>query len=88
MIDLSSSETIVMHLIFSVELCTVHVKQRETNIRQLLWGFPVLEHLTTVAKQQWNFPSYVGTLYLHLGVTSVSKLAGCGQPKPVPAGLV
>ena len=41
-----------------------------------------------VAKQQWNFPSYVGTLYLHLGVTSVSKLAGCGQPKPVPAGLV
>ena len=34
-----------------------------------------------VAKQQWNFPSYVGTLYLHLGVTSVSKLAGCGQPK-------
>ena len=40
------------------------------------------------AKQQWNFPSHVGTLYLHLRITSVSTLVGCDQLKPAQASLV
>ena len=41
-----------------------------------------------VARQQWNFPSDVGTLYSHLRITSVSTLVGCGQFKPAQASLV
>ena len=40
------------------------------------------------AGQQWNFPSHMGTLYLHLRVTSESTLAGCGQFKLAQASLV
>ena len=31
-----------------------------------------------VARQQWNIPSHMGTLYLHLRITSVPTLVGCG----------
>ena len=41
-----------------------------------------------VARQQWNFPSHVRTLYSHLRITSVSTLVGCGQLKPVWSSLV
>ena len=58
------------------------------NHQAIIVGISSPGAFNQVAKQQWNFPSYVGTLYLHLAVTSVSKLAGCGQSKPVPAHLV
>ena len=38
-----------------------------------------------VARQQWKFPSHVGTMYLHLRITSVSTVVGCGQFKPAQA---
>ena len=41
-----------------------------------------------VVRQQWNFPSYVGILYLHLRITSVYTLVGCGQFKLALASLV
>ena len=46
------------------------------------------QYLNLVAKQQENFPSYVGTLYSYLRITSVSTLVGCGQFKPAQASLV
>ena len=41
-----------------------------------------------VARQQWNFPSHVGTLYSHLRITSVFTLVDCDQFKPAQASLV
>ena len=40
------------------------------------------------ARQQFDFPSHLGTLYSHLRITSVSTLVGCGQFKPAEASLV
>ena len=39
-------------------------------------------------KQQWNFSPHVGTLYLHLRITSVFNLGGCGQFKLAQVSLV
>ena len=41
-----------------------------------------------VARQQWDFPSHAGTLYLHLRIASVSALVGCDQLKPSQASWV
>ena len=46
------------------------------------------QHFNLAVRQQWNFPSHVGTLYLHLRVTSVSTLVSCGQFKPAQTSLV
>ena len=51
--------------------------------------FPLAFNL--VARQQWNFPSHAGTLYLHLRITSVCTLvvvASSNQLKPVWSSLV
>ena len=40
------------------------------------------------ARQQWKFPSHVGTLYLCLTITSMSTSVGCRQFKPAQASLV
>ena len=44
-----------------------------------------------VARQQWNFPSQRGILYLHLRITSVSTwlvVANSNRFKPVWSSLV
>ena len=40
------------------------------------------------ARQQWNFPSPAGALYLHLRITSVFTLVGCNWFKPAQESLV
>ena len=58
------------------------------------FGIPTGNFIRTNVKHssgkhwQWDFPHQARTLQLHLRITSVSTLVGCGQFKPAQASLV
>ena len=57
---------------------SISVKNQYLNIRSTF---------NLASRQQWNFPSHLGTLYLRLRITSVSTFAGCDQFKPAQASV-